>query len=80
MFRNFLFSSVLLGFVTFATAAPITFTDPNYSVTAIVGVDSSVGNASDTSPSTAIPLHVDQSVSTGAGSAFASASAELRKL
>lgn len=80
MFRNFLLSSVLLGFVAFATAAPITFTDPNYSVTAIVGVDNSVDSASDTSPPTAIPLNVDKSVSTGAGSAFASASAELGKL
>jgi hypothetical protein len=80
MFHNFLLSSVLLGFTAFATAAPITFTDPNYSVTALVGVDNSVDNASNTSPSTAIPLYVDKSVSTGAGSAFASASAELGKL
>jgi hypothetical protein len=80
MFRNFLLSSVLLGFVASATAAPITFTAPEYSVTAIVGVDGTVDSASDTSPPTVIPLNVSRSVLTGTGSAFASASAELGKL
>ncbi len=80
MFRNFLLSSILLGFVAVATAAPITFTDPEYSVTAIVGVDDTADNASDTSPPTTIPLNVAKSVLTDSGSAFASASAELGKL
>ena len=80
MFRNCLLSSVLLGFVAVATAAPITFTDPNYSVTAIVGVDDLVDSASDTSPPTTIPLNVAKPVLTDADSAFASASAALGKL
>ncbi|MEO6422741.1 MAG: hypothetical protein ABIR84_08715 [Candidatus Nitrotoga sp.] len=80
MFRNFLLSSVLLGFVSFSTAEPITFTDPNYSVTAIVGVDETVDSASDTSPLTAIPLNVEKLVSIDTGSAFAHASADLGKL
>jgi hypothetical protein len=51
MFRNFLLSSVLFGSVTFATAAPITFTDPNYSVDAFAAVDSSVNNGSESDSS-----------------------------
>lgn len=80
MFRNFLLSSVLFGFVASVAAAPITFTDPNYAVTVIVGVDILVDNAFDNSPPTLLPLNVDKSVATGAGSAFASASAELGRL
>ena len=80
MFRNFLLSSVLLGLIGFATAAPITFTDPSYSVDAIVGVDDSVDNASATSPPTTIPLNVAKSVLTDSGSASASASAALGQL
>ncbi len=80
MFRNCLLSSVLLGFVAVATAAPITFTNPNYSVDAIVGVDDMTESGSVTSPSTAIPLNVVRSVSIGTGTAFASASADIGKL
>lgn len=80
MFRNFLLSSVLLGFVAVATAAPITFTGPEYSVTAIVGVDDIVDSASDSSPPSTIPLNVAKSVLTEGDSAFASASAALGKL
>ena len=78
MFRNFLLSSVLLGFVTLASAAPITFTKPEYSVTTNVGVDGTTDSADSSSP-TGIPL-IFKSVSTDIGSAFASASAELGKL
>ena len=81
MFRNFLVSSVLLGFVAFATAAPITFTNPEYSVDAFAGVgqngpDFDVKDASSTLP----PLNVNASFSTAAGTASAGASAELGKL
>ena len=80
MFRNFLLSSVLLGFVALATAAPITFTNPEYSVTAFAGVDGPGVIASNTSPPTVIPLNVSRSDSTETGSALASASANVGKL
>lgn len=49
MFRNFLLASVLLGFVAFAMAAPITFTEPNYSVTAVAIVGPVVSEGFDSS-------------------------------
>ena len=81
MFRNFLFSSVLLGFVAVATAAPITFTNPEYSVYAFAGVGPAVLGFDENEASSALPpLNVNASFSTAAGSAFASASAALGNL
>ena len=85
MLSKFVFSSVLFGLVTFTNAAPITFTNSEYSTTVFAGVDSSNGQpiaetGFDASPPSEIPLDIGRQASLFDAHALARASADLGKL